>query len=317
MSLRLNGEALKDIDGVLARMADADEPLSLCFDNHWSDHDSANPALLAAALMGSLANRHITVDVVDDDAADKLRRFGVATALWRRPDGLTSFSERAGMLNEATLGAIWTVGAQLSTDALFAESTSVPTGAFGPDHATFVNPHLSRGADGLPDILFLVGRWMYRRFEQHAQRDVLIGGCERVVSELVANVHEHAGERRHDVESLVRVAIDADAVHVTVTDTGIGICRSLKQKIPGTHTGERLLEELLQGRLGRWRHGRGVGLGRVLDATHRMRGALSISTGDVRASIVDGRPPALSTGAFALQGTLVDVMLPMPQISEG
>src|SRR4051794_13461184 len=93
---RIDGPAVGQIERTLERLAatDSGADLVLRFDNHWAE-ESLRPALLGAALMGTLADRNVTVDVVDQDAIDRLMRFGVAAALWRRPRDRTHFAARA------------------------------------------------------------------------------------------------------------------------------------------------------------------------------------------------------------------------------
>jgi hypothetical protein len=169
----------------------------LRFTNHWPDDDE-RPALLAAAFMGVLRQREYVIDAADEEAAEGLLRFGVATALARRPEGLTTFTGAVSWLDAARLRMVWTPGARDATRALFAEKDEQPD-AFGRFHATFVNPHLSNGADGHPDVVFLVRRWLTRRLREKnvgaSQAREVVDALAISIDELVTNVQEHAPGR--------------------------------------------------------------------------------------------------------------------------
>jgi len=312
----IGAEQMADLDRTLAPLAGPGPVVDLLFDNHWND-DSAAPGILSAALMGTLAERELLIDVVDEEASEKLLQFGVASALWRRPAQLTSFTDKAHALNHSALGAVWTIGDIAAGQALFADSPT-PSSAFGPTHATFVNPHLSSGDDGYPDVLYLVGRWLFNRFERFGESgEQMVGAVEKILGELVSNVHEHAGSVEHPrIDSLVRIGIDAEAIRCTVSDNGIGICESLRPKLDEDHlehpaTSQELLNGLLAGELRRWHHGRGVGLGRVLQIARRRAGKVNVATRTNR-SVVESAVPTTSVADLDLQGTVVDVVLPLP-----
>lgn len=302
--------ALESIDETLHRLqtADLDDALRLRFDNHWAA-DGQPPALLGAALMSTLADRDLTVDVVDEDAVSRLLRSGVASALWRRAR-TTVFTPDADALDEPGLGATWTVGSRAVVDALFADIDPARPGAVGARHATFVNPHLSSSDDGPPDVVYLVTRWLTRRLGT-AQAN-LISAVTDMLAELVANVHEHAGAGRTGVASMLHVTIDADAVRCSVSDTGVGICASLAGKLPGAPAPDVLLGRLLAGELDRWHHGRGAGLARVITLVGEHGGRLEVATQQLRAEATDVRSVTVGQAQFALHGTVVHCALPLP-----
>ena len=308
----IDGAAVQQIDETLAQLATATTnggELNLCFDNHWAE-GGHQPALLGAALMGTFANRKLVVDVVDDDAVERLLRFGVAAALWRRPAGLTQFSPDAVLLDRPHLGAVWTVGSRATTDALFGPDDEAALEMIGPRHATFVNPHLSSGEDGLPDIVYLVARWLTRRAPEAPS---VVDAVTNSLGELVANVQEHAGgATAKSVNSLVRVAIDEHAVRCSVLDTGIGIPESIGPKVDAPADPTHLLAQLLAGELDRWSHGRGIGLERVVKLVHSHGGEVNVATRLSRVRAGGDADIEGQTSRFDLEGTVVDLAVPLP-----
>ncbi len=308
--LTIDGAALRQIDDTIHKVDAATRSgheLGLRFDNHWAE-DTEQPALLAAALMANLADRRLLVDVVDQDAVERLMRYGVAAAFWRRPPGRTRFTTDANALDEPGLGAVWTVGSRATIDAMFGEgSDSIHT--IGPRHATFVNPHLSSGEDGLADVVYLIGRWLTRRLPGDAHATSVDDTCI-TIGELLANVHEHAaGAVRKPVNALVRIAIDDDAVRCSVTDTGVGVCVSVAAKLDCAPSKE-LLGDLLSGKLPRWHHGRGVGIARIVELVQDHGGRLSAATATFRADLGSEQLNVRDSG-FDLQGTVIDLAIPL------
>src|SRR5690242_9454746 len=100
----LGDDQVRAIDETVQLLADdpGDEPTRLKFTNHWPDDDE-RPALLAAAFLGPLRERAYEIDAVDSEAAEGLLKFGVATALARRPEGLTTFTGAASALDARSL----------------------------------------------------------------------------------------------------------------------------------------------------------------------------------------------------------------------
>ncbi len=306
-------DALEAIESTLAEWMRIDEPLRLRFDNHWPD-DSDKPALLAAALMGSLSGKRLIVDAVDEQAVDGLLRFGVATALWRRPAGHTEFHGLARRLDRHSLGTLWTSGSRATTEALFAPSDPPTTGAFGPHHATFVNPQLSSGLDGHPDIVFLVRRWLMRRLTESAAPPArnVVEAIGLALDELVGNVQEHAsGGSGRRPDCLVRVSLEPrDRVRFSVMDTGVGIEESIHQKVPEEMAPAERLRRLVAGEIPGWDAGRGIGLHRVVQSIADHGGRVSIATDAVRLVAECGSVDVEGSAEFRLHGTVVDVSLP-------
>jgi anti-sigma regulatory factor (Ser/Thr protein kinase) len=309
-----NDAALAAIESTLADLAGSDEPVRLRFDNHWPV-DSEHPALLTAALMGTLRNRPLIVDAVDQDAVDGLLRFGVATALWRRPRGLTEFIGLARGLDRPSLGVLWTSGSRATTEALFASEGGSGTGAVGPRHATFVNPQLSSGIDGHPDIVFLVRRWLTRRLRELSSPRAaeVVEAIGLALDELVANVQEHApGLSARRPDCLVRLSVDSpDRVRCSVMDTGVGIEASILDKVSDPMEPKERLERLVSGDIPGWDRGRGIGLHRVMEVITEGGGLMTIATATTRLRAAGPAELVAESVDFNLEGTVVDVSLPI------
>lgn len=313
--LVLGAEQLHEIDTTLASVSDSsDKPLRLCFDNHWAQ-DTSRPALLAAALMGSLRSRTLVINAVDDDAVAGLLRFGVATALARRVPGSTSFTGCAAALEQvAGLGTLWTTGSRATTAALFGEDSDGVTGAVGPRHATFVNPQLSSGPDGHADIVFLVRRWLTRRLSSDPNAPTLesVEAVATVLYELIANVQEHAiGTASPHPECLARIAFDDGAIRCSVLDTGIGLDCSLRAKVLRDKDPASRVTDLIEGRIPGWDAGRGAGLPRVQREVAARGGHLSLATERLRVRSDPSVGVSATTVEFSLQGSVVDVLIPL------
>jgi anti-sigma regulatory factor (Ser/Thr protein kinase) len=314
LEIPLDGNTVDDIDGTLAELSDTSDEVKLCFDNHWPE-DSQEVALLTAALMGSLRDRQMTVDVVDQDAVQGLLHFGIATALWRRPQGRTTFTEIAKGLDRPSLGAMWTSGSRAATEALFAANDPSTIGAFGRRYATFVNPHLSSSIEGHPDVVFLVRRWLTQRLAETQSLEEVRPIVETIgvaLDELVANVQEHAaGRARPRPECLVQVSLTAsNGVRCSVMDTGVGISESLGSKVEPTVQPKERLCRLLEGKIPGWDAGRGVGLPRVKQLMSASGGRLSIATENLRLTALPEQRVEATHAAFDLQGTVVGLTIP-------
>lgn len=309
----IDGGAIRNIDATLQSLAALPGEVRLRFANHWPD-ESENSALLAAALIGSLRDRDYLVDVVDETAAHGLLRTPVASALWRRPTDRTRFTSLAAPLARPGLGAMWTSGSRSANDALFASGAGQNLGAFGPTHATFVNPHLSSGVDGHPDVVFLVRRWLTRRLEQHDQIVAPKGMVEKigvVLTELVANVQEHsAGSSSPRPECLVRLVVDQATIRCSVLDTGVGLDESLRQKVLGGLSPSERIGRLLKGEIPGWDAGRGIGLPRVRNDVASLGGRLVIFTKRLRVIALPEAEPDVAIAEFDVEGTVVDFSIP-------
>jgi hypothetical protein len=311
----LDGDTVGGIDETLAGLSDVDDDIKLNFGNHWPE-DGHEVALLTAALIGSLRERTVTVDVVDDDAVESLFRVGLATALSRRARERTSFEAAASDLNRPNLSAVWTSGSRAATEALFAAHDPTPAGAFGRRYATFVNPHLSSGAEGHPDVVFLVRRWLTQRLGEALPPPTvrtLVAAVGASLDELIGNVQEHAPcDQTPYPDCLVRVAVTpADGVRCSVIDNGRGIAASLASKVTGNGSAPPLVR-LVEGELPGWDAGRGVGLTRVRQLVSDVGGRLLIATDNQRLVASAGDTAELTEASFLLRGTLVDLDLPVP-----
>lgn len=312
----LGDAEVRDIDATLARLAQEPEPLELNFSNHWQDDDES-PALLAAALMGSLASKKVTVDAADEQAVDGLLRFGVATALSRRSPDATSFKGHAERLDAERLGTLWTPASLWVTKALFAD-VAEEADSFGPRHATFLNPQLSSASDGRPDVVYLVRRWLTKRLKDEGELaseeavSDLISTVATVVDETVRNVQEHAASREFPRPNcLLRISVESsEKIRCSVLDTGVGVAVSLRERgiEPDLSEGERL-QKLMNDEIEGWDAGRGTGLAYITDRVAKLGGKISLATGAIRARSHDDEVQLKAEG-FPLQGTVVDCTIP-------
>jgi hypothetical protein len=310
-------EQVRDIDATLTALAEHAEPIKLCFTNHWEDDDE-RPALLSAALMGSLASKQVTVDAKDEHAVDGLLRFGVATALSQRSAEVTSFIGRTERLNREQLRTLWTPAALSATQALFADEDPDPTDAFGPLHATFLNPQLASAADGRPDVVYLVRRWLTKRLLGRASMNrAEVKGFVHVVAtavdETVRNVREHAAS--HDIPSpscLLRISLESEEqIRCSTLDTGVGVARSLEDRHiePDLGKAERL-EKLMKNEIPGWDAGRGTGLAFITERILNKGGRITVATDSIRVRGGTG-DIAVTEDGFPLQGTVVDCTIPL------
>ena len=328
-TIELTGRSLSHIDDVLvdvqtrARSA-VDAPLRLRFDNHWSSATSA-VAILSNALLGTLGDAPLEIELADVDAERGLMSVGVASALNARA-GRTVFSDSARGLDDERLAATWTPGAIADSAAMFAEAAADTETAplFGPHHAVFFNPHLTAPDSGSGSVTFLVRRWLTRRLlKLHGgprltpQRRDFVGYVGFAVDQLVGNVREHAVTAGTPAPvCLVRTTIDDDdgRFEFSVLDTGPGMVKTLVPKLPEPlrdRPSRELLSDLLSGGLPGWGRGRGVGLARVCsDVTQWSDGQLLIATDTLRIS-AGNQPIAATEARFVMQGTVVSVALPL------
>lgn len=311
----LGDAEVREIDRTLAELEERAEPIELHFSNHWEDDDE-NPALLSLALLGSLADKRLTVDAADDAAVEGLLRFGVATALSRRSEGLTRFVGRTERLDPTRLRTLWTPAALNATDALFADSEPETAGAYGPLHATFVNPHLSSGADGLPDVVFLIRRWLTKRLPQRHQVSEqelprLVETVGVAVDETVRNVQEHAaGPDRPTPNCLLRISLGSPGqIRCSILDSGIGLAASLEDKEvePDLEPKDRVAK-LLAGEIPGWDAGRGLGLAYAAEKIEARGGRIAVATDRIR--VERGGGEERRADGFELNGTVLDFTVP-------
>jgi len=208
-----------------------------------------------------------------------------------------------------------------ATQALFSDDDEhQPVDAFGPLHATFLNPQLSSASDGRPDVVYLVRRWLTKRLlarEGMTRERVkkLVDVIGAVVDETVRNVQEHAASREIPYPScLLRISLESeDQVRCSILDTGIGVARSLADRgiEPGIGDDERL-KRLMSGEIPGWDAGRGTGLAFITERVTEHGGRISLATGAIRARSSDGTVN-LDAEGFSLQGTVVDCTIPTAQ----
>ncbi len=315
LELALDGDTVEGIEATLAGASNVDDDLKLNFGNHWPE-DRHEVALLAAALIGSLRERRVVVDVTDHDAIEGLLRVGLATALSRRASSRTTFATAARDLDRPNLAAVWTSGSRAATEALFAVHDPATVGAFGRQYATFVNPHLSSGAEGHPDVVFLVRRWLTQRLGDALPgpaTQAIVATAGACLDELIGNVQEHAACAQTPYpDCLVRVSVTAGyGVRFSVIDNGCGIASSLTSKVADDGGGDRLAR-LIEGELPGWDAGRGIGLTHVRRLVSDVNGTLLIATDHDRLTARANEQPVEIRAPFLLRGTLVDVDLPAP-----
>lgn len=305
-------EQVRDIERTLADLDGIQGALTLNFTNHWAD-DDGSPALLAAALMGPFGDRPLVVDAEDEETVDSLVRFGLATALSRRPAGLTTFKGPVARLDRQRLGLLWTPGTRDATASLFGTEQDA-TEPYGPRDATFVNPHLSTGPDGNPDVVYLLRRWLTRRLERRPDRlESVVATVALVVSELIQNVQEHAaGQGAVEPDCLLRLSLaGGEQVRVTILDTGVGLDRSLAPKTLDAGSPATRLRALLKGALPGWDAGRGIGLARVAQDVAQGGGRMSVATDALRAFHGADGTKVVEDG-FPLRGTIVACTVQVP-----
>lgn len=324
-SFHLGAEEVDAIDETLAALAQERRgPTRLIVDNHWPEI-TPGPAILSAALMGSLSDRQLTVDVTDDDAAFGLCRYGVASALSLREGG-TTFGPSAAKLENPELGWMWTPGLRGAVQGMFAEASAAPPdGAFGPDFATFVDAHLVSGASGSNDVTYLIRRWLGRRLTDLHERPlsaldrIWIDHVSFAIDELVDNVREHAGAAENPrPRSLLCMSFtrsERPAVVCAVVDNGVGIDRTLRDKVDGATRAlapSDRLQRLLGGQILPWGVGRGRGLARIVQLVDKCDARMMIATDRVRADIRSGGDVEASAGGFAVHGTVVSLTVFLP-----
>lgn len=313
----LGDQQVLEIDKTLADLAGWSDQIDLRFTNHWADDDES-PALLAAALLGSLATKKVSVDAVDEDAVDGLLRFGVATALARRSEGLTEFVGLAKRLDPSQLRLLWTPASPASTEALFADRLESDEAAeYGPLNATFVNPHLSSAEDGNPDVVFLIRRWLTKRLlECELSRSevlALVDATAVPIDEAMRNVSEHAASpERPSPNCLLRLSLEStERIRCSILDTGMGLSKSLEDKKiePELGPGERICR-LLGGSIPNWDAGRGTGLAYAAKLIKGAGGRLTVATDNFRIRRL-GEDCAQNGDGFELQGTVIDFTVPI------
>ncbi len=309
----------------------------------WSALERPAGGLLGAALLGSLGGRPLHLRL-DPSNADWLMASGVAFALANR-EGPTRID---GSSLPALKAAGWTsdwrpghgVGDRACTRALFdpgelRETSNLPD-LSGPGFAAFINPHLTRPRLQRHPLTTLLWPWLdglVPRGQQGAvhrdRRSAWLAHVGQVVDETVGNVCEHAGANDpRAICSLVQVVItrgggarSANRLHISVSDTGMGIPATARPKLAphaaAALSEEQLVARLLEGTLAPWGRGRGQGLPRIVAICRRHKGVLRLATKTTRAVLESGREGGAvrtSVSPFRLDGTVLALTLPIPAL---
>jgi hypothetical protein len=279
-------------------------------------------AVFAQAMLGIRQDIHFVVRFPEEHTMLRsLVRSGVASALARRGEGVR-WESGSDLLPLTQLWHTWTPGAHEAMAPMF-EAKESSESLFGPEHAVFVNPHLTSEPYGNASVTPLVRRWLTQMVIpglNKADRDRYIAGPVFAVDQLVHNVREHAitPHNRALVDSVV--VLEAHRMgtrrhlRITVLDTGAGVFETLRPKVFATHGGldeAELLAELLQGELPGWDRGRGFGLATVADLVQRQpHASLDLWTGATRIRVDGEIQPR--TAEAEVTGTVVNAIFPLP-----
>lgn len=255
----------------------------------------------------------------EQETISSLIRTGVASALTRRREQV-HFEPATNPIAEQDLWLNWTPAAR-EMAAMF--GTGEPArGLFGPDHAVFVNPHLTTESEGPASVTRLIERWLTQTVVPGLASERLasaIGVPLFTVDQLVRNVSEHAiTPERPTIDSVVGVEVVKLAgrrqLRITVLDTGAGVTATLRPKLDASLVSlpdAKLLHELLCGELPGWGRGRGFGLsaiaGHVLDSR---RSSLELWTVGTRVRV--GRRVEATAAAGQIAGTVLSVNFSLP-----
>lgn len=285
-------------------------------------HDPPEPiagAVFAQAMLRVRDDVNFVVHLPEDATMiSSLIRTGVASALVRRR-GCISFEPPTNPIAEKELWLNWTPAAREMVPMFGVEESG--RGLFGPDHALFVNPHLTTEPEGPASVTRLVERWLTQivgaDFDPaHVRQATTVPVF--TIDQLVRNVSEHAITAAHPtIDSMVSLEIVLGEagrhLRVTVLDTGAGVVGTLRPKLSTNYdlpTDEVVLSELLAGGLPGWGRGRGFGLsaiaGKVLERPHS---SLELWTGATRVR-VDDAVEAGPAGA-EIAGTVLSVLFPL------
>jgi hypothetical protein len=279
-------------------------------------------AVFAQAMLGIRQDIQFVVSFPEEHAQmRRLVRSGVASALARRGE-CVHWESGGDLLPLTELWHTWTPGAHEAMAPMFAAEETAES-LFGPEHAVFVNPHLTSEPYGSASVTRLVRRWLTQVVApglSKADRNRYIAPPVFAVDQLVHNVREHAitPYNRTLVDSVVVLEVHTTRrrrhLRITVLDTGAGVVETLRPKVAATH-GEldevELLVELLQGELPGWDRGRGFGLATVAELVQAERQAsLDLWTGATRIRVGSRVQPR--TAAAEVTGTVVNAIFPLP-----
>ena len=279
-------------------------------------------AVFAQAMLGMRHDVQFIVQFPEEHTVLRsLIRSGVASALARRGE-CVRWESGSDVLPLDDLWHTWTPGAHEVMAPMFAAEESSES-LFGPEHAVFVNPHLTSEPYGNASVTPLVRRWLTQVVApglSKIDQKRYISGPVFAVDQLVHNVREHAITPYNQslVESVVVLEIHKEGprryLRATVLDTGAGVVETLRPKLLATHVDlddAELLAELLHGDLPGWDRGRGFGLAAVTERVLGEGGAsLDLWTGATRIRADDQIHPQLA--AAEVTGTVVNVLFPLP-----
>jgi hypothetical protein len=265
-----------------------------------------------------LANKRSLRITVSGHLAESFPSLGLASAISRR-----SYSVQPERLHSSEWARTWTPGSRHFAEALFASPTEADAefALSGPSFATFNDPHVTHPLEGSSSLSALVRRWLYRRLEGEPARqlDQAVDQAGFFVSELVANVREHAvWDDRDPVKSQAWVRVwkqgEQPFFALCVSDSGPGIEKTLRDQLgEDAPAGEKLFQDLLEGSLPGFGRARGIGLARCAEIVERTPdAAMLIATGPYRChGGGKERRPSVASAAAEILGTLVVVTLPV------
>jgi len=293
--------------------------LRLSFDFE-GDPDPIAAAAFAQAMLVARDDVELIVDLHDrPQTLRSLVRGGILSALSRRTAVQWERLPRA--IGQSYLWHTWTPAAHEVMAPMF-EAGGESESLFGPDHAVFVNPHLTTEPYAQASLTPLVRRWLTQVVapglspEEH---EVYIDAPIFAIDQLVHNVREHAimPFNRTLVDSVVALeASETESgrqLRVSVIDSGAGVAQTLRPKLLGApeHPGDgNLLTALLSGELPGWDRGRGFGLATIAAIVAERPGAsLDVWSGEARVSC---HQTVVEHSAPEVAGTVINAFFPLP-----
>ncbi len=285
------------------------------------DPDPIATAVLAQAMLTAPDDFELVVDLHDEPETLRwLLRSGVVSALARRR--CVRFEGLPSTLGQGKFWNTWTPGAHAVMAPMFEDGVDSETLLFGPEHAVFINPHLTTEPYGHASLTPLVRRWLTQvvapGLSAHEQ-ETFIAAPIFAVDQLVHNVREHAitPSNRSRVDSVVALEVAGEGLErrlrVSVLDTGPGVATTLRPKLGGApaYPGEDdLLGALLGGKLPGWDRGRGFGLATIAGQIAQAPGAaLELWSGEVRVSVTS---EVTELSAPQVAGTVINAFFPLP-----
>jgi hypothetical protein len=295
----------------------AEEAVRVKFDLE-RDPDPIATAVFAQAMLSMRHDLRLVVDLNDEpETLRSLVRGGVVSALWRRPG--ISWERAPGTLGPWGRWHTWTPGARAVMAPMFAEEKESDS-LFGPEHAVFINPHLTTEPFRQASVTPLIRRWLTQVVApglDDQEHHIYVEAPLFAIDQLVHNVREHAitPHNRSLVDSVVSVevltGVHGRCLRIGVLDTGAGIAATLRPKLFAEARGDgELITALLEGELPGWDRGRGLGLATIAALIADQPGAsLDIWSGEARvraeATVVEQLAPEVT-------GTVVNAFFPLP-----